>query len=63
MVMHKQNASIESRHILECIGCSIIACIQSVSISCNYHKKAAMDAGIYAANINANIGCCHAVLK
>ena len=39
------------------IGCSIVACLQSVSSAINYHITATMDAGIHAAKLNASVGC------
>ena len=38
------------------IGCSMVACIQSVSSEPNYHIRTTMNAGLNAVKINESVG-------
>ena len=48
---------LDANNVFASIGCSIIACIPSVSSPCNYRIYALIDAGIYAVKLSASIGC------
>ena len=39
------------------IGCSMVACIQSISSEINYHIRTTINAGKKAVNINESVGC------
>ena len=52
----KLDVSIVCRQMVASIGCSIIPCIKSISISCD-HLKQKKDASIFAAKLNNFFGC------